>query len=272
MFLDDSITEKQFVLLNNEASLAAMSLSQGLTFLRKHDFIKKSYALHAFFSLSIGLERLMKLTLIYDYRLKNNNSFPTNNFLKGFGHHIINLYEESKKIANSLNQSSLYHDVESDPICKDIIIFLSEFASKSRYYNLDTLTGKFQPSEEPLKGWEEIIESQILKRHYKPNENKNALVMELGSRMDEFALTSFHDKSGNHINSYKDLLLKGLTVETSAKYAALYLYKIIRFLSKLIYEIDVQKLLPMISEHFILFRSDDTKFILTRKTWNLYGR
>ena len=76
MFLEGTgITEKQFVLLSNEASLSAISLSQGLTFLRKADFVKKAYASHAFFSLSIGIERLIKLILIYEYRLSNNNKF-----------------------------------------------------------------------------------------------------------------------------------------------------------------------------------------------------
>ncbi len=271
MFLDGSITERQFVLLNNEAALSSMSLSQGLTILRKADFVKKAYASHAFFSLSIGIERLIKLILIYDYRL-NNNRFPDNRYLKSFGHEIGALFVKAKSISLSMNKEKLYADVEGDNICEEIISFLNDFAVKSRYYNLDILTGTFNNSDEPLKGWEEKIESKIIQKHYRYNKEKQYLMSELGSKIDEFTLTSIHDKSGNHLQSMKDLLVKGLTVETGLKYSMFYTFKIIRFLSSLIFEIDHHPLLPFISEHFVQFRNSDDKHVLKRKTWDLYGR
>jgi hypothetical protein len=56
---------EQLALLR-EAEIAAQSLYVGLTALRKADFSRQDLYSHAFFCLSIGLERIAKLTILID--------------------------------------------------------------------------------------------------------------------------------------------------------------------------------------------------------------
>jgi hypothetical protein len=46
-------------LLAKEAALSSMNLGVGLTFIRKYDFAALGFIYQSFFSLSVGLERLV---------------------------------------------------------------------------------------------------------------------------------------------------------------------------------------------------------------------
>ena len=63
---------EKFKLLQQEGYLTQSSLCQGLTFLRKANLGEKERGLFysAFFQLSIGIERFMKIVVILDYMSK----------------------------------------------------------------------------------------------------------------------------------------------------------------------------------------------------------
>ena len=133
--------KSNYDLLNNEAATSAGMIGTGLTLLRRMDFTKESYQSQSFFCLSIGLERIMKLILIYDYRTHNNNSLPSNDFFKkSYGHNLEKLLTACKNIGVA---SGIKNDL-SDPIYNSIIEILSKFSTQSRYYNLNYLTGNFE--------------------------------------------------------------------------------------------------------------------------------
>jgi hypothetical protein len=75
------ITNEQISLLIKEGHIASTCLGQGLTALRKASMERKDYYYQAFFLLTIGLERLMKLIIIHHYR-GTSNTFPDNKILK----------------------------------------------------------------------------------------------------------------------------------------------------------------------------------------------
>ena len=121
---------KEERLLLIEGSLTAFSLAEGLDCLRKANVYEKGLYYQAFFSLSIGIERLLKLIIIYDYRVKNNGKFPENKEIKTKGH---DLHEMFNIVVPSILENNIYNST---------ISFLSDFAKTTRYYNLDVLTGK----------------------------------------------------------------------------------------------------------------------------------
>lgn len=143
---------KQNILLMNEASLSAMSLGVGLTFIRKYNYSQEGYLMHAFFSLSIGMERLMKLILLYDFRYKNGR-YPNNSYLKNYSHDLYKLFNQINKIAEDYGLTELKKDIKKDSINIKIVEFFSSFAKYSRYYNLDELTGNFPGISSPVKEW-----------------------------------------------------------------------------------------------------------------------
>jgi len=111
-------------LLANEASLTSSLLGSGLNALRRADTYNKGLYYQAFFSLSIGIERLLKIIIINQYRCENEGTFPKDIKLKKLSHNLIDLCEHTGiSFRNSLHIK--------------IIEFLSSFSTKARYYNID---------------------------------------------------------------------------------------------------------------------------------------
>lgn len=260
--------EQDFLLLIREAGLASMAIGEGLTFLRKNNFTKHPYALYSFFSLTTGLERLLKLILIYEYR-KVNSDFPKNNYLKKYSHNLIDLFEKAKQIANSIGCVETYSDV-NNKICTNILILLNEFAKSSRYYNLDMLSGHSQQYDEPLKRWNELVNNEIISLHYKVPKGLDEIDDAIESVHTNITVLHY-DYSGNEINSLGKLVKAGRTFEVCSKYSMLYCYKIVRFLATLLKKLESSENQPFISEYFAHLRLADDKYVLKRKTWHLYG-
>lgn len=266
-----NVTQEQDFLLGRECALAASSIGSGLTLLRKYDFVRHAYGTQAFFMLSVGIERLLKIIVIYDYRRKNNNIFPSNGVLKKSGHNIKSLYKYSINVAEELNLLKLYETLKIDPIYDLIIDFLNDFANAARYYNLDSLTGQSNKSEEPLRNWNNSINSIIVKRHYKPNLKKESIINELSDIIGEHVLVSFDSEKGDKICNIKDFYLEGLTVDVKQKYSMFYVYSIVRFLSKLLWQLD-QNYFPVFSEYFNDYMIFDDKYVRSKKVWNIYEK
>ena len=160
MTQEDDIDSKNVILIMKEAGLSASSIEQGLTALRRANFVQKWIYYQAFFLLTIGIERLLKLTIITIHRVEENK-LPDNGLLKSYGHDIEKLFES---VSKHLSPKSKFLD--SDVLYKQILSFLSQYASKSRYYNLDSLSG-IGKTTDPLHQWQSI-QTEIIKRHGKP--------------------------------------------------------------------------------------------------------
>lgn len=76
--------DKKFTLLAQEAHLAKNTLLSGFDLLLKANFFKNTdgYFYSAFFHLSIGMERILKLAVITHYMLGNDYRSPTVKQLK----------------------------------------------------------------------------------------------------------------------------------------------------------------------------------------------
>lgn len=265
-----TVTQEQDFLLSRECALAALSIGQGLTLIRKYDFVKHGYGTQAFFMLSIGIERLLKIIFIYDYRRKNNNKFPDNAVLRNAGHNIKSLYAAAMSIADEIAKPELYLMLKEDPIFDLIIGFLTDFANTSRYYNLDTLTGSSNKTDEPLRAWNNTINKIIVERHYKHNTKKAQAISKISEAVSDIFIVSFDNENGKEVNNIKDFYQEGMTVGVKQKYSMFYIYRIVRFLSTLIWHLD-KNYPPFVSEYFTIFRNGDDSYIKRCKTWNLYN-
>ena len=93
--------DKRFSLLAQEAHLAKNTLLSGFDLLLRANFFqgKDGYFYSAFFHISIGMERILKLAVVTHYMLTNNYQTPTIKQLKkDFGHDIRTLYGECQKL------------------------------------------------------------------------------------------------------------------------------------------------------------------------------
>lgn len=271
MKTENAVTQEQDFLLGRECALAASSIGQGLTLIRKYDYVKHAYGTQAFFSLSIGIERLLKIILIYNHRRINNNKFPDNGVLKKAGHEIKSMYEIAIGIANEIGQADIYSPLKADRIYDLIIDFLTDFAHSSRYYNLDTLTGHQNKTDEPLRRWNTKINKIIVERHYRYNQKKVEEIEKLTDAFGGHFLVSFDNEDGKEISNIKDLYLEGLTVDVKQKYSMFYIYCIVRFLSELLRHLSTN-FYPNVSEYFTIFRISDDAYVKRIKSWDLYQK
>src|SRR5205823_6159614 len=87
-----------FLLRQQEGYLIQACLTSGMTHLRNARVDTKGSFYAAFFQLSIGLERLMKTTLIIDHMSKHDFAAPTIKELRAFGHNLASLFEELRDL------------------------------------------------------------------------------------------------------------------------------------------------------------------------------
>lgn len=150
-----------FHVLEQEGLLAKACLCNGLTALRHANLGENQKGLFysAFFELSIGFERMMKLIVILDHMGRHDLKPPPKKDIEGLGHKLINLFAETKKIGSSLGLDALdQHGLSS--VSYRTLVFLNDFAhTDGRYSNINHLIG--QPSTakpEPLGAWAQLAQ------------------------------------------------------------------------------------------------------------------
>lgn len=266
----------QFHALANEMALANQMIGTGLTAIRKANLANKGVYAEAFFNLSIGLERMGKLIFILHHCYTHGGTFPTDKDLKNLGHDIKSLFAHAQTVRElypSNNELSPWTDCK---IADAIIMHLSHFAARTRYYNLDYLTvGKATKSSDPLASWQRLVITPILKKHYsekarKKDEQQSHLMNAL---FGDAIMVRFTSETGKPIDNYKDLSNQTNANIHGNKWAQLYLLRIVRFLALTLdslsdkaYELRYE-FVPHVSDFFGKFHNDDSYF-KTRKTWN----
>ena len=258
------------ILLSREAAMASMSVGNGLSQIRRYNYSATGYFYNGLHSIATGIERILKLVLIYDYKLMNNDDFPDNTLLKTKGHKISDLIRNTQEIIVHHN-IKVDESILSDEIIKRIIIFITDFALQARYYNLDYLTGKSQDNFEPLERWDYEICDLIISRHYKRNSRKEKQADELAKLVEPFMLVRHTDEKGNDISSVKSMLEMSKYIDIKQKYSMYYFYLIIKYTADILRELEWKgNFFPCLREFFAIFNNDNKQFILSRKTWNLY--
>lgn len=274
-----SMLSESFSLLLQEAYLTRSSLLTGFTYLRKANIGDETKGLFysAFFQLSIGFERLMKLILVVDYMAKNDLKPMTDEELrKNYSHKIRNLYEGCIKLAAERSMP-LDEFVTTDEFDYEIVKFLHEFALSARYYNLSKLSNS-QKSKDPLSEWWSILSiimsSDVPQRKMKKIEEESIRICDaIGN--NAFTLMRGLDQQ---LMTTLDTIAYPQLIEAVSPYAVWRTFRIIRPLYRLIdrvvedvHEIEHQKghdypLVPYLYE-FFPFLLLDRSSVLRKKTW-----
>lgn len=209
--------DKKFSLLAQEAHLTKNSLLSGFDLLLKANFFqdKDGYFYSAFFHLSIGIERLLKLAVVTHHMLTNNHQTPTTKQLKGFGHKINVLYEECIRLKpiyshpNAVAPTLTAND-------KDLLNFISEYGDGARYFNLNEIC-EAKMDRSPLYKWLDIARSVY--EEYTPYHVRERSGMSLMYRMDRQGppniFTSHLDEHGHPMMVF-DCLHRQYVIEKSA--------------------------------------------------------
>lgn len=268
----------EWFFLQREAQLAAEQIAIGVTVLGRANHAQPGLYSQAFFGLSIGLERLCKLVIIANHAINNQGHYPDNKVLKSVHHNLETGIAHCRKIADSVNATRHYADEPDTLIHKAIITTLSDFADKTRYYNLDFITGAAGQRTDPIKTWWEKVAGPICTRHYterqrrKDAENTALLTSLFG---DNSAVLHFAE-DGSMIREVQEFFGRAGTTAVVQKYGRLYTLQIIRWLATILYELShsgaycsrIEALLDL-HDPFMIFCNDDW-YLRRRKSWSIY--
>lgn len=256
------------IALMREASMSSMAIGTGLTHIRQYDFTCTGFFYSGVLSFTSGVERLLKIILIYDYRLNNGDAFPNNGYLKALSHRLDSLLTKAREINKnqSLNVNDSFFD--QDSLYQRLVSFLSDFAVQARYYNLDYLTGKQQTGTEPLARWDQEICAEIIKRHYRPNQRRLEYKRQLVNGVEDVFSIRHIREDGSRINNVAALIMHEDTISTKQKHSMYYLYTVARFLGRLCAKLENKGgFYPYLQEFFALFINDDKSYILGKRNW-----
>ncbi|MDE9452587.1 hypothetical protein [Xenorhabdus bovienii] len=134
----------------NEVDFSRQLLGIGLTCLRKANFARRGLYFQALSSISLGLERLMKLCLMLDdYNQKGK--YTSRKELKDYGHNLKKLFDlVTKRSTSSVDLHEIHYRV---------LDLLTNFAKSSRYSNIDFITNNHD--NDPMKAWYNEIDKRI---------------------------------------------------------------------------------------------------------------
>lgn len=277
---NDLRQSQTFQAFKREAAIAAELLATGSTLLGKADAQNHGFYNQAFFNLSIGLERAAKLAFVLDHAITHNGEFPTDKMLRKYCHDLQLLLENMDEIAQQYRES---HETDlampRTEIHQGIIETLSEFAKKTRYYNLGYLVGADTTNtKEPVAAWYERVGKPILKKHYTQSRRKkdSEKAKTLDRNIGETAFVFLSSESGKNIDTVEALEINSAEVRVIQPLARMYTMQIVRFLAHLIAILRDEAFkmgltdIPELSEFFTLFFNDD-QYFKTRKTWSIYS-
>ena len=261
-----------FSLLQQEGYLTRSSFLFGLRSLSTANLNNNvGHFYTAFFQLSIGLERLMKLTLILDFMANNQLGLPDNKWLKEFGHDLVSLAKSIKEIGQRNSDiGKLNNILEHQSIEFELLSFLSSFAKSVRYANLDALTGK-QNVENPLILWNQLV-VKIYKNDLSPDKKQKFenMVSHTIDMLQANTVVMFNDFDGMPL-SLEEKVRKEAIFPAVAPYIIWHIMKIIHPLYKVMDDVcsiaqnksfSDEMIVPTMYEFFIDFISVDFDEVL----------
>lgn len=278
---NDPLSHPSWRALHREATLVNQLIGAGATALGRASYASGFGDYYsAFFSLSIGMERLAKLILIADYSLNHAGTLPSQAVVKRYGHNLRALIAEADAIAGK-RRLSLTYPKPVDPIAAAIVQCLDSFAdaSRGRYANFEAIGNPaFDPGNEPVaKWWREVVEP-ILSKHYRGT--KAEVRVKANARMIEALIGGmssvlYFDESGGVMGDAEVASERTGQTKWAQKYGRFYTLSIVRWLSDIFsaltqtagYE-DGFEVLFGHYEFFNGYRVDDG-FLLNRKKWPL---
>lgn len=269
--------------LLQESYLANTSILSGIEYLLKAELFGNHDGMFysAFFSLSIGIERFLKVALVSEYMYQNNYQKPPERLLKDPGHNLLKLLNANLQL---LSKYKIDNRNFSDEILEyDLISFLSTYATTNRYLNLNNLTNSnYKSHKHPIHEWV-ILSEQFLRESVKYEKIESEL-LKVYSKNEKYGVgfTNLLDFNGHPLLAV-DMWQYQYIVNKSKPYI---LYRLIqtlkpiyKMLDKISYEsnnganADLNGLmnLPYYGELFPLFYTDLDALKKVKKWVNRYN-
>ncbi|MFF0293160.1 hypothetical protein ACFYST_08215 [Kitasatospora sp. NPDC004614] len=263
-------------MLSQEAGLSAQSIGIGLTYLRKSNSHYPGLYYGAFFNYTIGLERLIKLTLLVNHRV-HLGAFPDSaSFGKAYGHDLRKLLEAVGDVRSSMGSDRFKWELPDSPLIGVIVGILADFARFDRYHGLDVLTGstKAKPMD-PIGRWYSEVGKPLLAgrsaRQVARRERDSAL-SDFMLRDQVVVMGGMFTETGDALSTPGEIFGAKMDSEYVAQQTTFLCAAIARYVADVLCVLndDVrggEVLIPEFSEFFYAFCGNDAR-LKSRKTFN----
>lgn len=268
--------KQTFLLLQQEGYLIKACLTAGLTALRVATVGDKGSCYTALFQLSIGFERLLKVTLIVDHMAGNSRNPPDDRKVRDFGHDLLKLVDAVSQLPDVNDQIS--EIVPKHSIELDFFVMLSEFARKTRYHNLDRMSGT-TTTNDPLSSWHLIL-NRLISEDLSGRKvgTKVAQALFIADRLEGHAMVIANDLSGKSME-LADSAMQGMLQYEATPHMVARLVVVMKAISDRLdnacrrvqrldhKEGDTNASVPYMYE-FFTFMNHDRKSALRKRKWN----
>jgi hypothetical protein len=265
-----------FLLLQQEGYLTRSALTTGLSALSSAHPGEKGLYYAAFFQLTIGIERFLKLILIIEHMGAHSLRAPSSKELKAYGHDLRSLFQEAQKRAPA-GAAKNASELMSDVTVMRILAFFSDFAERTRYHNLNTI-GTATSAVDPLFAWQNILTDLLLANVSKKKlEEQRDRVRALATLMETNVRVVGHDMKQQPL-SLESALLRPLENRAATPFAIWEIYRLLTCLAYILSEttssaqsVDVAvgggpAHIPYMNE-FFLFLNQERRDVLRKRRW-----
>ncbi len=266
--------------IGREANLACQLIGSGATALGRANYAdNKGEYYSAFFGLSVGLERLVKLIVVADFAISNKGQMPTTDELRKFGHKLCELIIKADTLAKKHRLNLTFRRPKTE-ISKQIVKCLDEFADagKGRYANFEDLCGSKSGSNEPIRQWWSEVAELILKENYFGKRIEKRIVAEakiVDASLSQNSTVLYFNENGDAIQDILSSSIRTGQTNIVQKYGRYHALTVVRWLvyvfselSKIAYNKHNIRAFSGAGDYFQTYRVNDD-FLKTRKVWPL---
>ncbi len=245
-------------------------LSSGLTDIKHADYSSPGTYYQAFFSLSVGLERICKLIITVSAYVSEGVFISDKEFKKTYSHDLKLLFSSLERLVAQGDVSSESGEIPTTQreAADDTIAFLADFGRKNRYYNLDFLTSDSVTNIDPLASWRLLV----LKHFPQVGWAKKELNPVALSYLNAIHKVSFTREDLVPITSLSQEIVEGKTAEHLQRNGAVLCIRLIRFAASCLSSLSYKRhfaddVLPVFSDFCYLQHFSDS-YVRSRRTFN----
>jgi hypothetical protein len=257
--------------IGRELGLALEHLAQGVLALDRANYQRPAEYHRAFFSLSLGFERLAKLAIVLDHVIDHGGTYPNEGVVRAYNHDIEKLLDAVAEIAE---RRGFAVERPGSRVQYGIVRALTQFAMNiTRYYNLDLLTGTAR-ADDPITIWWKEVRETVLAEHLTERDRSRieSQAVALGLAIEDFVLIRGHLETGVAFDAVDTGTAAVELSRRAIPWERMYVLQIVRWFAEVLLALREEAVaasihLPDLLEFLGIYLNHD-RYFRRRKTWS----
>lgn len=229
--------------IRQEAMLVRHLIGDGVTALGRAYYGEKGMGQYylSFFSLSVGLERLMKLIVLADKAIDCDGPLLADKWVSKFNHDLVKLIEHTEHISKNRELELNYKRPDCE-IANAIVRNFDAFANAQfgRYFNYKCIQNRDNHDEDPIKKWWNEVGEAILNKYYHNKGEKchaERMAHNIKRIIGSSASLVIYDENKNILPDDSSIVVWLIKVRIVQKWGRYHTLSIVRWLSSVYTEL-----------------------------------